>query len=767
MSLNLEQQRKRAKDLRRAHRNGSIEAGARIARHLPRVQNQPVEQVLRSGFTLSEAQHVIAREAGFASWPRLKHHFEEETREKVDLTERVIDAALSGDADPVHMLVTEDPTTTQRSIHAACVIADADAAFKLLESEPTLADVRGGRRNWTPLIYLCCSRYGHGDANAIAARRRIARRLLDLGADVNAIGREPGYTSANVTVFDEHEWTPVEAAAIRLADREFVKILLESGADLEKTSAVLTRAVSGGNTEVLRLLVERLPESIRWQLGWAAKASVALNRRDMAEILAAHNSPRILEQALLDTIQLERDAEFIEILIGDDNSPENKSVLKNAYRTAIRFGHSAAADVLRRHGMDDGVLTDMDRVIAACVSGKPQELSLRGEFREDEHRMLAWAIRAGLDPNVPDKDGETPLHLAVRGNSVQTIEVLVRSGAALDIRNFDAQTPLDIAIGHSDHNAREQLTRRLLELGARPTANDIKLDQEEINILFERAADAIAFGDLETLRELLDDEPLLVHARSPRPHRATLLNYCGTNGVEDERQRTPANAPAIMQLLLDRGADVNATCNLYGGGATTLGLHLTSIHPVRAGLRTRLAEILLNAGAMLDGARGIEGIAGAAAVGRLDLVRSFFDSDGSLKSNTSNGQLQSAFMYACEFGRTNVVEFLLKKGVDVTAQNGNEQTGLHLAALGGHLEIVRLLLHRKAPLELRNIWGGTVLGNALWGVVNWEPGIDYVPIIEMLVEAGAVVQPEYLTWCVQHPTLSTTTKERIAAILRR
>jgi hypothetical protein len=94
--LNLEQQRKRAKDLRRAHHDRSLDAAVRIVRHLPRAQNQSPEQVLASEFTLSEAQFVVAREAGFTSWPRLKHHIEESEQDAKDLTETIIDAAFDG-----------------------------------------------------------------------------------------------------------------------------------------------------------------------------------------------------------------------------------------------------------------------------------------------------------------------------------------------------------------------------------------------------------------------------------------------------------------------------------------------------------------------------------------------------------------------------------------------------------------------------------------------------------------------------------------------
>jgi hypothetical protein len=59
----VEQLRKQAKDLARAHRRDDDAARARVRPYLP----QPGEPL-----KLSEAQLVIARERGFASWPRLR-----------------------------------------------------------------------------------------------------------------------------------------------------------------------------------------------------------------------------------------------------------------------------------------------------------------------------------------------------------------------------------------------------------------------------------------------------------------------------------------------------------------------------------------------------------------------------------------------------------------------------------------------------------------------------------------------------------------------
>jgi len=648
MSLNLEQQRKRAKDLHRSHRDGNIDAAVRIARHLPRARNQFPEQVLASKFALSEAQFVVAREAGFASWPKMKHHIEEVALNHADIGEAIIDAAFAGDDNAVKSALARDPQAPRRSIHVAAAVADAEVVFAQLQADPSLTNRRGGKRNWTPLLYLCCSRYRRTDPTASEARLRIARRLIELGADVNAAGIEQGYTAPHVNqMFDEHEWRPIDGAAGRLVNVEVVRLLLENGVGLNKTYETVSQAVRGGNTALLKLLLEAGPEEW-WQVGWALKACAVLDRADMARILVSYlRRPRIAETALLEAIRLQRSPELIDILLGeDDDHPRTREVWRKAYGAGVRYNHRAAVQVLRRRGADDSAVTDVDRAIAACLNDDRVDLDRliatssysKAALREDDHRMLSWAIRigrynavpllleAGLNPNVADKDGQTALHLAVRSNAATSVDALLRAGASLNARNFDGETPLDIAVALVDENIRDGLSRRLVDAGAHPVQDDGKLDREEMNVLFERAADAVVFGDIDTLRELLDEEPQLVYARSPRPHRATLLHYCGANGTEDPRQRTPANATDIAQLLIDRGADVNAICNLYGGGATTLGLVLTSIHPLRAGLRTALAETLLNATARID-------IVGAASLGRLDMVKNF--------SNVTKAEIQS------------------------------------------------------------------------------------------------------------------------------
>lgn len=289
---------------------------------------------------------------------------------------------------------------------------------------------------------------------------------------------------------------------------------------------------------------------------------------------------------------------------------------------------------------------------------------------------------------------------------------------------------------------------------------------------YEAAADAIVEGNLTRLKRLLRNDPALVRARSMRQHGATLLHYVSANGVEGYRQKTPKNIVAIAVLLLNAGAEVDAEADVYGGGATTLGLAATSFHPFRAGVQNDLLELLLDHGAEIDhrtsagkrqssvrdalangraeaaeflverGAR--LNLEGAAGIGRLDVVKRFFNDDGTRKAKTSRKQVQAAFLSACGWGRNEVVEFLMDKGADLNDGGSDGQTALHCAVISGQLETVKLLLKFSPALEATNIYGGTVLGQTAWSAAHGGDPKLFSEIIETLIAAGAKVPARHV-----------------------
>jgi hypothetical protein len=284
---------------------------------------------------------------------------------------------------------------------------------------------------------------------------------------------------------------------------------------------------------------------------------------------------------------------------------------------------------------------------------------------------------------------------------------------------------------------------------------------EHVDPCFEAAADAIVDGDAAALRALVAKRSDLVSARSPYAHHATLLQHVMANGIETSRQwQSPENAVEIARIVLDGGAEVDATCDAYGG-STAMGLLVSSDHPAAAGVQVALVETLLDAGAAIEGVatdkgtpiatalafgfpaaaealarRGarIDDVFVAAGLGRVDLVRNLAKKEGA--------RVDEAFRVACSLGRTEAALALLDERADPLKQDAEGFTGLHWAAFFGKTETVGALLARanvRAALELKNIYGGTVLDATVWAARKYPTAVDRMPVMRALIAAGANV----------------------------
>lgn len=304
---------------------------------------------------------------------------------------------------------------------------------------------------------------------------------------------------------------------------------------------------------------------------------------------------------------------------------------------------------------------------------------------------------------------------------------------------------------------------------------------------FELAADAIMNGDVKTLKRLLKENPALGNERSDREHNSTLLHYVSANGIEDFRQVTPNNIVEITRILLEAGADVNSASDAYGGGSTTLGLAATSMHPRENGTQNELLELLLGSGAYIDepgaggnqhsavrgslangcpeaaellAARGAKlDLIGAAGIGRLDVIKNLF-------ASAEQSETEEALRFAAGYGRNNIVTYLLNNGTDIQCADADKQTPLHWALFTPQVHTVKLLLERGARLNAVNIYGGDVLGQALWSLVNNRNSADFVPAFEVLLEHGAVIEDGTLGWLAKQK-LPDEVKTKVEELLRK
>lgn len=88
-----------------------------------------------------------------------------------------------------------------------------------------------------------------------------------------------------------------------------------------------------------------------------------------------------------------------------------------------------------------------------------------------------------------------------------------------------------------------------------------------------------------------------------------------------------------------------------------------------------------------------------------------------------------AFRGAARYGDVERLRALLDGGSDVNARDRYHQTGLMLAAQGGHAAAVRLLIERGAELNVAAKFSLTALMLAVIG--------DHAEVVRLLVSAGA------------------------------
>ena len=105
--------------------------------------------------------------------------------------------------------------------------------------------------------------------------------------------------------------------------------------------------------------------------------------------------------------------------------------------------------------------------------------------------------------------------------------------------------------------------------------------------------------------------------------------------------------------------------------------------------------------------------------------------------STPQDELDEALRKACFAGQRDLAAELLAAGAAIDAPGGEGMTPLHLAVWFADIPTVELLLAHGAPLEAKNVYGGTVLDFLVWVVEHQWRGRDYAAIARLLIDAGA------------------------------
>ena len=463
--LNLEQQKKQARELLRAVRSGKGEALARLRSHHLRWA-QVEDATLRQEVALHDAQFVIAREQGFASWTKLKAYaepspqarytrlfvpdmqwitdrvhgllrtrqsagpaaleqirewhprfsgcpdeeirqapFTEEDARLVYAREHGFDSwdALTQRVDLLASDSSAEATEPFLAAFRALQSGDVAAANALLRRNPRLARERG--TNGNTLLNLAVSIAANMNRHAALA---LVDALLAAGADVN---------DAN-----DRGWTPSHQAAYS-NQCDIAEVLIQSGAELD------AEAHGSGGTPLI--------------------AALFWGHREVADLLGRHS----IAPGNLRVAAGLGNRDLLEQCFGGDNTLTSEAcAARGFYRP-----HSGFPD-WRPSANPQEVLDEA--LVWACKSGRTEVLP----------RLVGAGAHLDADPYRG-----TPLIWAAVCNRIETAEWLIDHGATIDRKaTFGGLTHGQgvTALHMASQNGHLAMVQLLVQRGADPAIRD-------------------------------------------------------------------------------------------------------------------------------------------------------------------------------------------------------------------------------------------------------------------------------------------------------
>ncbi|RVD89722.1 uncharacterized protein DFL_000717 [Arthrobotrys flagrans] len=167
---------------------------------------------------------------------------------------------------------------------------------------------------------------------------------------------------------------------------------------------------------------------------------------------------------------------------------------------------------------------------------------------------------------------------------------------------------------------------------------------------------------------------------------------------------------AVVRLLVDRGADLEAKNNTWGQ---------TSLMSAAENGHEAVVRLLVGRGANLEAKDrwGQAPLMSASRNGYEAVVRLLVDRGADLEAKDKWGR--TPLMSAAWNGHE-AVRLLVDRGADLEAKDDSGRTPLMLAAVDGYEAVVRLLVDRGADLEAKNYWGQTAL---MWAAEGGDKAV--------------------------------------------
>jgi ankyrin repeat protein len=440
------------------------------------------------------------------------------------------------------------------------------------------------------------------------------------------------------------------------------------------------------------------------------------------------------------------------------NSPD---LVNQQLFTAAENGYVSAAEFLIAHGADVSLPGPM---VAAARKGNEAMVQL----------LFSHGAAVDSRDDSRDNSSSTPLFFAVQNGFMTVCRTLVAHGADVNAKNKNGSTPLQIALDHGNLPAAEFLISNKAQPSPDLMNGELLMAAQngqvsKAEFLLAHGADvnlrspivAAATQGNDAMVRLLLSHGAKVDSRGDGGR--TALGYAMEKGFMD-----------VCHTLVAHGADVNAK---DVDTKTPLQIAVEKGNIIAA-------EFLITNKAQIDIRRGdgLTPLTTAIIMDQIDMVKLLLDNhaDANMETGPSNGARSplrcaidkhnakivqllldhgakpnaadiEALVDDSSQGNIDMVRMLIEHGADVNAKTSQGKTPLLMAMEQGDTNMVKFLLDSHADANMESIYGGRVgpfrptvsrpvLSSPLSGPLSpllWAIENSHAQMVQLLLDHGA------------------------------
>lgn len=318
-------------------------------------------------------------------------------------------------------------------------------------------------------------------------------------------------------------------------------------------------------------------------------------------------------------------------------------------------------------------------------------------------------LKAGINPNLQDKYGQTSLYVASKYGFHEIVDILLKAGANPN----NGRPPLNAAAGAGSYKC----VKSLLKAGANPNALD-KYGRNPLSC----AASRIAEIDQLKTSETSPDYKRIV--------RALVKAGADPDGQVSSSGKTPLHVAASIN-------HVECARSLLEAGANPNIKDSEGKLPVDLATSEECKELL-------DAARNWVSLSikwDSWAANRKSKKKTDFSKEDAISILDSVGITQKEYAThlrkASLNGDVKIVRLLIKAGANVNATGQGGETALHLAASRNNIGCVQALVKAGAKVNCKDRLDRTPLHMLHQKGSEYGASLDHLECVKVLLEAGS------------------------------